>query len=59
MFVLLVALFAAAGAAGAAEKYPSKPIRMLVPFSAGSQTDILARWSAESPGAVALARARR
>ncbi len=37
----------AAGAAGAAEKYPSKPIRMLVPFSAGSQTDILARWMGE------------
>ena len=36
-----------AGAAGAAEKYPNKPIRMLVPFSAGSQTDILARWIGE------------
>jgi len=40
-------LAVAAGAAGAAEKYPSKPIRMLVPFSAGSQTDILARWIGE------------
>mgnify|MGYP001499061644 CR=1 FL=1 len=26
-----------------AQAYPSKPIRMLVPFSAGSQTDVLAR----------------
>lgn len=25
------------------QKFPSKPIRMIVPFSAGSQTDILAR----------------
>lgn len=25
------------------QKYPSKPIRVIVPFSAGSQTDILAR----------------
>jgi len=33
--------------AHAAEQYPSKPIRMLVPFSAGSQTDILARWVGE------------
>jgi len=43
----LTALFAMAGAASAADKYPSKPIRMLVPFSAGSQTDILARWMGE------------
>ena len=43
----LLVMAVAAGAAGAAEKYPSKPIRMLVPFSAGSQTDILARWIGE------------
>jgi tripartite-type tricarboxylate transporter receptor subunit TctC len=46
-FVLAVALLGATGHAGAADKYPSKPIRMLVPFSAGSQTDILARWIGE------------
>src|SRR5689334_10497266 len=43
----LLVMAVAAGAAGAAEKYPNKPIRMLVPFSAGSQTDILARWIGE------------
>ena len=45
--VVLVASLAMAGAAGAADPYPSRPIRMLVPFSAGSQTDILARWIGE------------
>jgi tripartite-type tricarboxylate transporter receptor subunit TctC len=38
---------AAAQPAFAQQKYPAKPIRMLVPFSAGSQTDILARWIGE------------
>ena len=45
--IAVVGSLGAAGAAGAADKYPSKPIRMLVPFSAGSQTDILARWIGE------------
>ena len=35
------------GATFAAEQFPNRPIRMLVPFSAGSQTDILARWIGE------------
>ncbi len=43
----LILLAAMATTAGAAEKFPNKPIRMLVPFSAGSQTDILARWVGE------------
>jgi tripartite-type tricarboxylate transporter receptor subunit TctC len=34
-------------AAVSAQRFPSKPIRMLVPFAAGSQTDILARWISE------------
>ena len=34
----------------AQEKFPRKPIRLLVPFSAGSQTDILARWVGEKMG---------
>jgi tripartite-type tricarboxylate transporter receptor subunit TctC len=46
-FILVVTLLGAAGAVSAADKFPSKPIRMLVPFSAGSQTDILARWIGE------------
>ena len=29
------------------QKFPNRPLRMLVPFSAGSQTDILARWIGE------------
>ena len=34
-------------AAAAQQKFPSKPVRMLVPFTPGSQTDILARWIGE------------
>ena len=49
---------AAAQTAGAQEKYPTKPIRMLVPFSAGSQTDILARWVGEKVWRVAVSRWR-
>ena len=47
-----VAMLMALGAcpAAAQEKFPRKPIRMLVPFSAGSQTDILARWVGEKMG---------
>jgi tripartite-type tricarboxylate transporter receptor subunit TctC len=41
--VLAGVLLLAAGAAGAQDKFPNKPIRMLVPFSAGSATDFFAR----------------
>ena len=47
IFGLALILSAHAWSAHAAEKFPSKPIRMLVPFSPGSQTDILARWIGE------------
>jgi tripartite-type tricarboxylate transporter receptor subunit TctC len=43
----IMVLAVAAGAAHAADTYPSRPIRMLVPFTPGSQTDILARWIGE------------
>jgi tripartite-type tricarboxylate transporter receptor subunit TctC len=48
MFKFYCAAIAAAatffiGEAAIAQQYPSKPIRMMVPWSAGSQTDILAR----------------
>ena len=38
-----VALLFVAGGVAAQDKFPTKPIRMLVPFSAGSATDFFAR----------------
>jgi tripartite-type tricarboxylate transporter receptor subunit TctC len=41
--LMLPVMLVIAGAAGAQDKFPAKPIRMLVPFSAGSATDFFAR----------------
>ena len=49
-FVIMAAGVLVPGAAWTAQadqKFPTRPLRMLVPFSAGSQTDILARWTGE------------
>jgi hypothetical protein len=43
----LSAVLSGPGLPWGAETYPTRPIRMLVPFAAGSQTDILARWIGE------------
>jgi len=41
------ALCIAAGAAGAQDAYPSKPIRLIIPYAAGGPTDIVGRVSAQ------------
>ncbi|HSN40409.1 MAG TPA: tripartite tricarboxylate transporter substrate binding protein [Burkholderiales bacterium] len=41
--LLVVALGGVAGAAPAPDKWPSKPVRMIVPFTPGSASDILGR----------------
>jgi len=43
LIAVAVGIAAAAGAAIAAEKYPTKPIRMVVPFPPGFASDFLAR----------------
>ena len=47
MMAVGIVLPEAAWAAQQDPKFPNRPLRMLVPFSAGSQTDILARWTGE------------
>jgi len=52
--LLLVAVLAIAGPAVSQDKFPSKPINVIVPFSAGGSTDLLARavekiWPKYSP----------
>lgn len=44
--LLLVAAFALAGTASA-QQWPTKPLRVVVPFTAGSATDVTARLAAE------------
>jgi tripartite-type tricarboxylate transporter receptor subunit TctC len=46
----LLALLLATGGAQAQQSYPIRPIRMIVPFPAGGQTDLVARTMAQKLG---------
>ncbi|HEY7742060.1 MAG TPA: tripartite tricarboxylate transporter substrate binding protein [Burkholderiales bacterium] len=47
LMTAILGLLLAAGGAQAQEKYPTRPIRLLVPFPAGGQTDIITRTFAQ------------
>ena len=47
LITAFIALSLAAGGAHAQQDYPNKPIRLIVPFPAGGQTDVVARTIAQ------------
>lgn len=47
VYAISLALSAASGVAAAEEKYPTKPVQIIVPWSPGQATDVAARAAAE------------
>jgi tripartite-type tricarboxylate transporter receptor subunit TctC len=50
--LICIGLLASAGTAAGADSYPSKPVRLLVPFGPGGSTDVVARVFAVKLGEV-------
>src|SRR5690242_13725927 len=49
-FALIAALYVALPSAALAQKYPSRPIRVMLPFAAGSVSDVTLRILADKLG---------
>ena len=49
LFIILTALMVCSTAVFAQQSFPSKPVRLLIPYAAGGRVDILGRMLGDEP----------